>query len=254
MDEAGEGSSEPVFYGPPRPPEMIEAMRRAEAEAQTGRMVLRENASASTTVQSQPVNQGSQSTRAQAEQRSSEDDEYVPWPEGEDEDDEDDEESHEAEDDEEMEEDDADLPAALGAPNVDISVREYGRSQHCLTNTDVLTVGGFAEGITRHQLIGLIQTQNMADIFNFVDSDDSSVESIEPIMRRRPRRRVPPPVAKPTVEGMRLQGSGVFGANEVSRRSKKHMMRRMLEREHGLGSLADRRRNSGLLTQVCALA
>lgn len=49
---------------------------------------------------------------------------------------------------------------------------------------------------------------------------------------------------------MKLQRSGVFGANETDRRNKKHRLRRVLDREHGLGSYEDRRRNLGLLTQV----
>lgn len=117
----------------------------------------------------------------------------------------------------------------------------------------LITVVG-AHGITSHQLIGLLQSQNLVDVLNFDDSDDSSAEDVGPPMMLRTRRRMPPPVVKPTVEGMKLQRSGAFGANETSPRSKSHIMRRMLDREHGLGSLEERHRNNGLLTQVCQLS
>ena len=86
----------------------------------------------------------------------------------------------------------------------------------------------------------------------FQDDPEGDAEFLAEWPRRR--RRTPKDPNRfpkvPSEQGLKLMRSGVFGANDYNRRAKKHLARRMLERELATGSLDDRKRNNDLITQV----
>ena len=70
---------------------------------------------------------------------------------------------------------------------------------------------------------------------------------------RRRRREPKDPNRFPKVpsdEGSRLMRTGLFGASDYDRRTRKRLARRMLERELSIGDFDQRKRNNDLLTQV----
>lgn len=107
-------------------------------------------------------------------------------------------------------------------------------------------------GLNGRQILELIQGYGVGGLG---EDDDDDMDDLPWGMRRRRRRAPKDPNRFPKVpsdEGIKLQRSGVFGANDVdqhNRRVRKHIARRMLERELGLGDASSRRQNNDLLTQ-----
>jgi WD repeat-containing protein 23 len=89
------------------------------------------------------------------------------------------------------------------------------------------------------------------DLTNAVFSDNANGEGFLSLWDTRRRRQPKDPNRFPKVpseEGLKLMRAGAFGANNYDKR--KHIARRMLERELGVGDPEQRRRNSDLVTQV----
>lgn len=55
----------------------------------------------------------------------------------------------------------------------------------------------------------------------------------------------------PSAAGRKLMESGVFGVSDFELRPRKLISRRLLDREVGLGDRLLRKRNNGVLAQVC---
>ena len=108
--------------------------------------------------------------------------------------------------------------------------------------------------ITQGQLLALMRNRNLSSLM-FQDDPESDAEFLGgwPTFRRRRTPKDPSRFPKvPSDAGLELMRSGVFGANDhnYNRRVKKHIARRLLDRELGLGERDDRRRNNDLIAQV----
>ncbi|KAK2592243.1 hypothetical protein QQS21_010059 [Conoideocrella luteorostrata] len=105
--------------------------------------------------------------------------------------------------------------------------------------------------LTRPQLMALLRNRHLTDVL-ITDGHDS--DSFLSHLGLRPRREPKDPSRFPKVpseEGMKLMRTGTFGANDYGlRKRKQHIMRRLLERELGIGSHEERRRNGELVAQA----
>lgn len=91
------------------------------------------------------------------------------------------------------------------------------------------------------------------DLTNLLLSDNADEEGFLSHFGIRRRRQPKDPNRFPKVpseEGLKLMRAGAFGANDYDLHTRKHLARRMLERELGVGDREERRRNSDLVTQV----
>lgn len=102
--------------------------------------------------------------------------------------------------------------------------------------------------LTRAQLMALLRNR---DFSNILLGDDDQDLFLQWGRRRRRRNTDPNRFPKvPSEEGVKLMRSGVFGANDSSRRPRKYLARKILERELGLGDRGQRKRNQDLIVQV----
>jgi len=119
----------------------------------------------------------------------------------------------------------------------------------------------------RRQVMRLLANSEIGRLFHFarddndwedLDEDDDDLQN--PIFRRRRRRQRPDPDRFPKIpsdNGMELMNSGTFGSNEVqiidsgaSRKKKKNLARRILDRELAAEGYAQQRVNQRLMAQV----
>lgn len=106
------------------------------------------------------------------------------------------------------------------------------------------------------QLLSMLRNPEMGDMLSQAIGDDDEMDDAPWGRFLRRRRRAPKDPNRfpkvPSDKGTELMRSGGFGSNQVDqdRRAKKVLARRLMERELGLGSGTDRRRNSDLITQV----
>jgi WD repeat-containing protein 23 len=117
--------------------------------------------------------------------------------------------------------------------------------------------------LTTAQLMALLQARNFLGQQGGDDDDDDDDHAVDEMLSfwgpRRSRRSPPKDPERfpkiPNPEGMKLQRSGVFGANDYDfRRKKKYLARRTLERELAIGDREERKRNNDLLIQVSPLS
>ncbi len=91
----------------------------------------------------------------------------------------------------------------------------------------------------------------MGILLNAAENDDDFDAWGPRLRRRRPlgQSRMPTP---PSEKGRELMNSGTFGANEISSplKKKKHLARRILDRELGIGDRSHQRMNQGVIAQV----
>lgn len=105
---------------------------------------------------------------------------------------------------------------------------------------------------TERELLLFLQQPDMDDVMaSLLRPDGEQVVTRE--FNRRLRQNEPKDPNRfpkvPSEEGVKLMYSGAFGANDHERHPNKHLARRLLERELGLGSWQERKLNNDLLTQ-----
>ncbi|CAH0046166.1 unnamed protein product, partial [Clonostachys solani] len=107
---------------------------------------------------------------------------------------------------------------------------------------------------TREQILEFLRRSNLRAVTTTVNVARSTPWHRFPRFRRRPPKDPNRFPKVPSEAGTRLMFSGQFGTNDIemnyNRRMKKSIQRRLLERELGLGSYDDRRRNNDLITQA----
>ena len=104
--------------------------------------------------------------------------------------------------------------------------------------------------LTRAQLMALLRNRELANVLFSDSADGDEFLNHWGVVRREPKdpNRFP---EVPSEEGRKLMRAGAFGANDYDiHAAQKHIARRMLERELGVGDREHRRRNGDLVTQV----
>jgi DDB1- and CUL4-associated factor 11 len=98
----------------------------------------------------------------------------------------------------------------------------------------------------------LIRNRDLGTALFQDDEDDEEDDDIGVWDRRRRRPRAGPEQYPkiPSEAGMELMHSGVFGENDYRIKKKKQLVRRVLDRELGLGDRFERKRNQNLMAQV----
>ncbi|KAI0119771.1 WD40 repeat-like protein [Daldinia grandis] len=105
--------------------------------------------------------------------------------------------------------------------------------------------------LSQRQVLDFLRRSNLGHLV-FGDGEDDDDHEISFGYRRRRRELDPDRFPKvPSEKGRRLMDSGTFGANEVgsSISSKKHIARRILDRELGIGSRRTRQINQSMMAQ-----
>ncbi|CAG9945710.1 unnamed protein product [Clonostachys rosea f. rosea IK726] len=106
---------------------------------------------------------------------------------------------------------------------------------------------------TREQILEFLRRSNLRAVTTTVNVARGTPWHRFPRFRSRPPRDPNRFPKVPSEAGTRLMFSGQFGTNNIemnyNRRMNKSIQRRLLERELGLGSYDDRRRNNDLITQ-----
>ena len=100
-------------------------------------------------------------------------------------------------------------------------------------------------------MLALLSNRAVAGGLDDDDDDDFGFGGWAPPPRRRQRAKSEEFPKIPNEKGAELMKSGRFGANEDSPRLKqrKHLARRMLDRELGIYTKSDRQRNQDLMAQ-----
>lgn len=102
--------------------------------------------------------------------------------------------------------------------------------------------------------MALLRNRNLANILGDENADDDGGFLSHWGLRRRRQPKDPNRFPKvPSEEGLKLLRAGAFGSNDYELHTQKHIARRMLERELGVGDREERRRNGDLVTQVSAI-
>ncbi|CAG9987632.1 unnamed protein product [Clonostachys byssicola] len=106
---------------------------------------------------------------------------------------------------------------------------------------------------TREQILDFLRRSNLRAVTTTVNVARGTPWNRFPRFRRRAEKDPDRFPKVPSEAGTRLMFSGQFGTNNIemnyNRRMNKSIHRRLLERELGLGSYDDRRRNNDLITQ-----
>ncbi|KAI3330684.1 WD40-repeat-containing domain protein [Ustulina deusta] len=114
----------------------------------------------------------------------------------------------------------------------------------------IANVGRRAGLVSQHEILNLLRGRNLGILLNAAENDDDFDAWGPRLRRRRPlgQSRMPTP---PSEKGRELMNSGTFGANEISSplKKKKHLARRILDRELGIGDRSHRRMNQGVIAQ-----
>jgi DDB1- and CUL4-associated factor 11 len=115
-----------------------------------------------------------------------------------------------------------------------------------------LSIAARAGQWTERELLLFLQLPDLDDVIaSLLRPDGEQVVTRE--FNRRLRQAEPKDPNRfpkvPSDEGTRLMYTGAFGANNHERYPNKHLARRLLERELGLGSWQERKLNNDLLTQ-----
>ncbi|OAA45009.1 WD repeat protein [Metarhizium rileyi] len=110
--------------------------------------------------------------------------------------------------------------------------------------------GGRSGLLTRTQLMALLRNRDLSNALFSDNADDEGFLSHWGIRRRRQPKDPNRFPKVPSMEGLGLMRAGAFGVNDYDLRMRKHIARRILERELGVGDGDERRRNSDLVTQA----
>lgn len=98
--------------------------------------------------------------------------------------------------------------------------------------------------------MALLRSRDLGQILTTQDDDSADDFLAHWTRRRRQPPKDPERFPKvPSPEGTKLMRSGGFGANNYDEHNKKRIARRLLDRELGLGSRTEQKRNSDILTQ-----
>ncbi|KJZ79355.1 hypothetical protein HIM_01506 [Hirsutella minnesotensis 3608] len=103
--------------------------------------------------------------------------------------------------------------------------------------------------LTRGQLMSLLRHRDLGQVlFNSAEDEDGFMGLWGSQRGRQPKdpNRFP---KVPSEQGVKLMRSGAFGANDYDMRARKHISRRMLERELGIGDREQRKRNNDIVMQ-----
>lgn len=98
--------------------------------------------------------------------------------------------------------------------------------------------------------MALLRNRDLSNALFSDNADDEGFLSHWGIRRRRQPKDPNRFPKVPSMEGLGLMRAGAFGVNDYDLRMRKHIARRILERELGVGDGDERRRNSDLVTQV----
>lgn len=118
--------------------------------------------------------------------------------------------------------------------------------------TIYLLIAARAGSWTRRDIEIFLQQPDIDDIMERLDGPGWQEFIVQEFDRRVRRLQAKDPNRFPKVpseEGTKLMYSGAFGANDHDRHPKRHIARRLLERELGLGSWQERKLNNNLITQ-----
>ncbi|GAB0138665.1 hypothetical protein EsDP_00006891 [Epichloe bromicola] len=110
--------------------------------------------------------------------------------------------------------------------------------------------GGRSGLLTRAQLRALLRNRHLANVVLDDHADGEGFLSHWGIRRRRQAKDPNRFPKVPSEEGLKLMRTGAFGVNDYDLHAQKHIARRMLERELGIGGREERRQNSDLVTQA----
>ncbi|KID72419.1 WD repeat protein, partial [Metarhizium brunneum ARSEF 3297] len=110
--------------------------------------------------------------------------------------------------------------------------------------------GGGSGLLTRTQLMALLRNRDLTNVLFSDNAEDEGILSHWGIRRRRQPKDPNRFPKVPSEEGLQLMRAGAFGTNDYELRMRKHIARRMLERELGVGDDEERRRNGDLITQA----
>lgn len=98
--------------------------------------------------------------------------------------------------------------------------------------------------------MALLRNRDLTNVLFSENAEDEGILSHWGIRRRRQPKDPNRFPKVPSEEGLQLMRAGAFGTNDYELRMRKHIARRMLERELGVGNDEERRRNGDLITQV----
>lgn len=104
--------------------------------------------------------------------------------------------------------------------------------------------------LSRAQLVALLRSRGFRNIF-YNDTENEVTFMGVWGSRRRRQPKDPGRFPKvPSLEGARLMQEGAFGVSDSLSKTENNRLRRMLERELGLGDGEQQRRNGEMLAQV----